>query len=208
MTDWLGLLLAHWRAKVVLPRVRGRLLDIGCGTNDLVRQYNLAHGRQCGVGVDVYSWPGVDLVVEDTSSLPFPDESFDTITIVAALNHIPNRKDVLREVFRLLHREGSLLVTMIPPSISRVWHWLRHSSDADQVKRGMKAGEVFGLSQRDVRRLLHETGFSCIEQQRFMLGVNCITVASKQASTLSSQATSPKPTGLPEISARTNQERC
>ena len=34
------------RIRAVLPRVRGRLLDIGCGTNELVRRYGN------GVGVD------------------------------------------------------------------------------------------------------------------------------------------------------------
>src|SRR5262249_54791920 len=83
------------RAGVVLRMVRGRLLDVGCGTNDLVRKYREFRGD--GIGVDVYPWPNVDLVVEDTAKLPFPDNAFDTITFVACINHIPNRLEVLRE---------------------------------------------------------------------------------------------------------------
>ena len=40
----------------------------------------------------------MDLVVDDTSDLPYENGSFDSSTIVAALNHIPNRRQVLREV--------------------------------------------------------------------------------------------------------------
>lgn len=66
----------------MLPNVKGRLLDIGCGNNMLVK----AWGNE--IGVDVFNWPGVDMVVEDCAKLPFTDGEFDTVTIIAALNHI------------------------------------------------------------------------------------------------------------------------
>lgn len=182
MTDYIGKVLLEWRVDSVLPWVRGKLLDIGCGTNELARKYNATSGCMLGTGVDVYGWPGVDLVVADTSCLPFDSESFDTITIVAALNHIPNRAAVLREAHRLLRPAGRLVVTMIPPRISRLWHWLRRRADADQAVRGMKPGEVYGLSQRDVEHLLAQAGFTCALRKRFMLGINSITVADKLAS--------------------------
>jgi SAM-dependent methyltransferase len=95
------------RIGMVRAAVRGRLLDVGCGPNRLVAEYRLAGGD--GVGVDVHPWPGVDNVVEDTAHLPFGDHSFDSITFVACLNHIPNRDAVLREVRRLIARDGRLL---------------------------------------------------------------------------------------------------
>lgn len=174
MKDRLGELLKAWRIRAVLPHVAGELLDVGCGTNDLVRAY----GR--GVGVDVYAWENVDVVVEDSAQLPFESERFDTVTIVAALNHIPNRREVLAEVHRVLRPGGRLVLTMIPPRISAVWHLLRRPWDADQHDRGMKQGEVYGLTQRRVRELLAETGFRVARQRRFMLGVNCLTTAHKE----------------------------
>src|SRR4051812_47365087 len=69
------------RTGLVLRQVRGRLLDIGCGENHLVRQYREQHGE--GIGVDVYPWANVDKVVENTAHLPYNDGSFDTITFVA-----------------------------------------------------------------------------------------------------------------------------
>src|SRR5262249_4425778 len=97
---------AEIRTGVVLNAARGRLLDIGCGTNRLVAQYRGGGGD--GVGVDVYPWEGVDLIVEDTSKLPYPDASFDTISFVACINHIPNRIDVLREAHRVLKPGGQV----------------------------------------------------------------------------------------------------
>jgi SAM-dependent methyltransferase len=174
MRDVVGVSLMRWRTRIVLPHIRGKLLDIGCGPNHLTRTYA---GE--GVGVDVHQWGDVDLVVEDASDLPFADEAFDTVTIIAALNHIPNREDVLREAYRVLAHDGRIILTMIPPSISRVWHALRSPWDADQRQRGMGQGEVYGLTPGEVRRLLDEAGFVVSCEKPFMLGLNRLTTAGK-----------------------------
>jgi SAM-dependent methyltransferase len=156
--------------------VEGRLLDIGCGFNELVRR----HGK--GVGVDVHPWEGVNVLIDDAAHLPFADASFDTVTIVAALNHIPNREAALAEARRVLAPGGRLILTMIPPGIARVWHALRRPWDADQTERGMVKGERYGLTRREVRLLLADQGFILRHEKPFMLGINRLTVAQKPAS--------------------------
>ena len=173
MKDRLGRWLEEWRIRTVLPHVRGRLLDLGCGMNHLVRR----HGQ--GVGADVFQWGQVDVVIEDAGRLPFGEAEFDTLTIIAALNHIPNRLDALREAHRVLRPGGRLVLTMIPPTISRVWHFVRKPWDADQTERGMQPGEVYGIHARGVRMLLAEAGFTVQRQFRFMLGLNCVTIAER-----------------------------
>ncbi len=175
MKDSVGKILLDKRIKTVLPYVKGYLLDIGCGTNELVKKYS---GK--GIGVDVYQWGNVDVVVEDTANLSFKNQSFDTITIIAALNHIPNREQVLIEAKRLLKNDGKLIVTMIPPKISRVWHGIRKPWDADQSERGMKIGEVYGMTEKDLEKILFKTGFTVISKKKFMLGVNNLTIAKKR----------------------------
>lgn len=172
MEDRLGRTLMRLRIDAVLPQIRGRLLDIGCGTNELVKAYDGP-----GTGVDVYPWEGTDLVVEDTADLPYEAASFDTVTVVAALNHIPNRQEVLQEAARVLSPGGHLVMTMIPPGISRVWHFLRKPWDVDQSERGMVEGEVYGLTPGDTDRMLQQAGFEVTFHRRFMLGVNRLTVA-------------------------------
>ena len=184
MNDRLGKHLLHWRIRTVRPHVRGRLLDIGCGANELVRGYGNG-----SVGVDVHQWGDVDLVVPDTAKLPYEDASFDTVSILAALNHIPNRAEVLREALRVLRPGGRIILTMIPPTISQVWHFLRRPWDADQTERGMKDGEVWGLTPAAVRNLLTGAGFEIDREQRFMLGINRLTIGVKpSASTRSATA--------------------
>ncbi len=171
MKDRLGRALMQTRIQTVLPHIQGRLLDIGCGTNELVKAYDGP-----GTGVDVHPWDGADMVVEDSAELPFDDGSFDTVTVIAALNHIPNRAELLREVRRLMSPSGRLILTMIPPGISRVWHFLRSPWDVDQSERGMIDGEVYGLPPSTLDAMLTEAGFELVQASRFMLGVNRLTV--------------------------------
>lgn len=161
------------RRDVVLASVRGRLLDVGCGENRLVRQYG------DGLGVDVFDWGDVDLVVENSAAIPLPDASFDTISFVACLNHIANREAVLREARRLLKPDGRLLATMIPPKISAVWHRIAEPWDHDQEHRGIHDGEVWGFTAREMRELLRKAGFRVERQQRFVFRLNTLYVASR-----------------------------
>jgi SAM-dependent methyltransferase len=162
------------RIQAALTCCRGRVLDVGCGEgNRLVRQH------ETGVGVDVYPWPSVDVLC-DTRYLPFADETFDTATFVASLNHIPAREEVLRETHRVLRPGGGrLIVTMINPVVG----WVRHKLawwDKDQHERGMVAGELYGMQSRDVFRLMEETGFTPVAHGRFLFGLNNVLVGEKK----------------------------
>ena len=178
MHDALGETLAHRRLNAVLPHVSGRLLDVGCGSNMLVRRY------ANGVGIDVYPWPGADVIVPDTATLQWESGSFDTITIVAALNHIPNRAAVLDECRRLLRPGGHVVITMLTPRTSRIWHWLRAPWDSDQRDRGMQPGEVYGFTTQQLLDLFKRAGFTLLSSRRFMLGLNGVYVFGVDAAAL------------------------
>ncbi|MFC1976011.1 class I SAM-dependent methyltransferase [Chloroflexota bacterium] len=155
------------RLNTVLPYIHGRLLDIGSGPNTLIKRYG------DGVGVDVYDWGGGTMVVEDTSHLPFEDQSFDTITFIACLNHIPNRVDVLREAKRLIKPGGQLIVTMIDPILGGIGHAIWWYSE-DKQRGGMKEGETGGLWGHAVVEMCEAAGFKLKLHKRFVYGMNNI----------------------------------
>lgn len=157
------------RIAAVLPHLRGRLLDVGAGTNRLVR----LHGN--GVGVDVHDWGGGVQVVEDSARLPFADASFDTVTFIACLNHIPNREDALTEARRIVKDGGTLVATMIDPVLGGVGHAIWWYGE-DRHRGGMKPGEVGGLWPRDVIALCSHAGFTLKQHTRFVYGMNHLFV--------------------------------
>jgi SAM-dependent methyltransferase len=163
------------RVEMALAYARGRVLDVGCGRNLLVERYRASGGD--GVGVDVYPWPGVDEVVQDSSHLPFVDGSFDTVTFVACLNHIPNREAVLAEARRLLAPGGRVVLTNLTPRLSRIWHaWAFW--DADQHERGMEEGEVWGFTDAELTEMLERNRFEISQRAAFSWGLNHLYVCS------------------------------
>lgn len=153
------------RNSAVIPHLKGSLLDIGAGQNSLVK----GHGQ--GIGVDIFDWGGGALVVRDSAHLPFPDASFDSISFIACLNHIPNRQEVLKEAHRLIRPSGRLILTMIGPILGKVGHAIWWYSE-DKKRGGMSKGEVGGLSSRQLIGLCEEAGFKLEMHSRFMYKLN------------------------------------
>jgi len=174
MNDIVGRRLERLRINKVLPHIEGNLLDIGCGNNKLTKMY----GK--GIGVDVFDWGDVDMIVEDSAKIDLEDNSFNTITILAALNHIPNRKTVIAECHRILHINGKIIITMIPPVISTIWHFLRKPWDVDQTERGMKEGEVYGMKKKEIINLFEANNFKLLENSSFMCGINQLYIFKKK----------------------------
>jgi len=103
-----------------------RLLDVACGAGGPALR--IAAKTGCSVlGIDVHpdaisaAWSLAarrrmaevsEFRVQDaTRSLPFSDSSFDAITCIDAINHLPDRRSVISEWVRLLKPEGRLLFT-------------------------------------------------------------------------------------------------
>jgi SAM-dependent methyltransferase len=164
-------LLEPWRLRVVLPFVRGRLLDLACGYNNLTR----AHGS--GLGADAFPWEGIDIRIGDAGQLPFRDGSFDTVSVVAALNHIPNREAALLAVMRVLRPGGFFLATMIGPRTGRLAHVFFRQDEAR--RGGMRRGEVDGIRPSEMRALLQQAGLELVREVSFQLGLNRLYIARK-----------------------------
>jgi SAM-dependent methyltransferase len=166
------------RLAMALTHCRGLLLDIGCGMNELTRHYRSMQG--VAIGVDVHPWPGADVLC-DTTHLPFPQARFDTVAMLACLNHISSsqRHQVLQEARRVLKDGGQLLVTMINPIVGFVVHTIRHRHDPDQLERGMGEEEANGLWEKEVKQLLTGNGFHIIRIVPFVFGLNRLYIAQK-----------------------------
>jgi len=167
------------RMSAVKLYMRGNVLDIGCGYNDLVRNYRAEGGQ--GIGIDVFPFDGVDKVL-DTANLPFHDKQFDTVTMIANLNHIPYRKRaaVITEARRVLRDDGVLVITMINEIIG----WFCHKLiwwDFDQKERGMNLKEEnYGLSDNYVIDIMRKCAFYPVKKKRFLYGLNNLYIFRKQ----------------------------
>jgi len=149
------------RNEIVLKFAKGRLLDIGCGPNILVKKYG-----NDSVGIDVFDFNGRAIIIEDASELPFKENTFDTVAFVASFNHIPNREEVITEVDRILKSYGRVIITSLEPIIGKVRHrmfWI----DKIEEGREKKEGEEEGLKSEYIMNLLIECGFELMKKMKF-----------------------------------------
>ena len=118
----------EWRA--ALDRLQlgpgSRTLDVACGSGgpalELARTTGAAvvgvdrtarrsRGRTSGHGATVSECSPASSTPIQARPLPFADDSFDAVTCIDAICHVPNRFAVLREWHRVLKRGGHVLFT-------------------------------------------------------------------------------------------------
>jgi trans-aconitate methyltransferase len=111
-------LVERWSAKMSLPE-RGRLVDIGCGNGALLRAFSAEHPNWSLSGVEVNDHykaivEGIPHV-EQLYTCPATDVpgTFDAITLVHALEHIPAPRDFLLGLWPKV-AEGGLLLIQVP----------------------------------------------------------------------------------------------
>lgn len=172
------------RFAAVLPLLQGRVLDIGAGDNVLIRLYrNRAGAGESGardsVGVDVVDWGGECMLIESSAKLPFPDESFDTVTFIACINHIPERRAALREAHRVLRPGGRVILTMIGRFLGEVGHRIWWYSE--DKHRDVDEHEQMGMDPHEVLDLLRGAGFAQVDVSPFLYRLNTLYVATKCA---------------------------
>jgi demethylmenaquinone methyltransferase / 2-methoxy-6-polyprenyl-1,4-benzoquinol methylase len=111
----------YWRkcaANTVASWRPGQIVDLATGTGDLALalQKKLPNAEVTGVDfvpemLELAQRKGVrKTILADAMKLPFPDASFDCVTIAFGLRNMENWRDALGEMLRVLRRGGHLLV--------------------------------------------------------------------------------------------------
>ena len=116
-----GLPMVQHKRRALVPRARGRVLEIGMGTgrnlpfydrhqvsqlvgvDPALQMHRLAQRRSLKAGLDV------ELVGLSAERLPLPDDSFDTVVCTYTLCSIPDPAAALHEVRRVLKPGGQFL---------------------------------------------------------------------------------------------------
>jgi ubiquinone/menaquinone biosynthesis C-methylase UbiE len=119
-------------ARAALPRRNGeaggagtaRLLDIGCGTGEFLREVKRNHPRLAVTGLDLSApylavarrrlrtWSRVALIEAAAEAIPFAAEEFDIVSCLYLFHELPGsvRRAVVAEVGRVLKPGGTLIL--------------------------------------------------------------------------------------------------
>ena len=117
------------KANAFIPKIyrKGRILDIGCGsypyfliTTEFKEKYGIDPSL-ITLKVENINLQKLDITKND---LPFEDNFFDVITMLAVFEHIDEKKteSVLREIKRVLKKDGLFIITTPAPWSDKLLH--------------------------------------------------------------------------------------
>lgn len=137
--------------------VRGRTLDVGCGSRPYERLFQLS--EYVGLELDTPENRRAKKAdaFYDGKSFPFESGSFDSVVCNQVLEHVFEPEAFLREIKRVLRSDGRLLLT-VP------FAWDEHEQPKDYGRYSS-----FGLSA-----LLTRCGFSVVVHEKTMADVRAV----------------------------------
>jgi ubiquinone/menaquinone biosynthesis C-methylase UbiE len=113
--SYIGSLERKLLADLMRPERRESLLDVGCGTG-----YFSFHFHQLGLkvtGLDssedmfdvarskIEGKRGIEFISGEATNLPFPDNSFDIVTLITSLGFIKEPHKAIKEAFRVARKK-------------------------------------------------------------------------------------------------------
>ena len=157
-----------------VPHIRGRVLDFGSGAGELAE--HVAPENYTGYEIDPAG------LAESRrfhphhvfgSELPPPDQRFDTIVLLAVIEHIQDPLAALRDLRERLGSGGRIVLTTMSPACRRI-----HEVGA---KLGLFSPEAAHehmalLDRHTLTRMAAELGLSLPLYRRFLLGGNQLAV--------------------------------
>ena len=171
-----------------LQRQSGTMLEVACGTGHFSRFFT-EQLYWTVTGVDI-SWPMLEeartrdakfpVALADGAALPFPDRSFDVVTIITALEFMPEPVTALREAMRVARR-GLLLGALNRWSLHALWRRLAgwfvpspyasaHFLSAGELRRLIGAAVGQSPVEMEARTAVWPGVLSFLETSRLPLG--------------------------------------
>ncbi|MEK6950348.1 MAG: methyltransferase domain-containing protein [Nanoarchaeota archaeon] len=177
---------------------KGKLLDVSCGTGQLLKALERKNGEKKLqlVGVDLSPEmlakarervsAAVTLMPGNVHALPFASNSFDYVVSTEAFHHYGDQQKALREMMRVAKKGGIVMIVDINFFFHGI-HWL-----FEHLEPGCQKVN----SRKEMLRLFQEAGLQNIQQRRsFLFAV--VTKGKKRMKERLSRAYQRQPSGSP-----------
>ena len=181
----LGPYLERRRNRLAAAYAAGKVLDLGCGPSPILAYLD---PEQPYVGVDIKR----ELIERLQSSTRRADtrfycadikdyvektgETFDTIFMIALIEHMQDPGWVLKSVLNLMENGGSLVITTPSPLADRLHGLLAR---INMTSKEAVEGHCSILSRRAMGDLMAGIGLEITSYRRFEMGLNQLFVCEK-----------------------------
>lgn len=163
----------HEIVKRILPSGE-RYLDVGCWTGDSTISYGVFEKFKKVYGIEISenaakeaSKKGIEVYISDINSdiLPFSDDYFDCITMLAVIEHLVDPYHILGEIRRVLKRNGIFIIGA--PNVASLSNRIRvliGRRPRTSFDIGWDGGHLLYFTPQDLKELLGEFGFKVIKR--------------------------------------------
>lgn len=145
---------------------RIKILDFGAGTGNLTKRIDLLK-LNCSISaIDIMPRPSllekdIEWISHDLNNeTNFVSESFDVIVSAEVIEHLENPREVVREWFRLLRPQGTLIFSTPNNESYRSLIALLFKGHYAAFSNLNYPAHITPLLRKDAERILQETGFS------------------------------------------------
>ena len=177
--------LSQQRFRQVRPYLQGSVLDIGCGYANLLEHISPV---QVYVGIEsvsqIYQWllknhPDREFHLVDIDSQDLDlGRKFDTIVMLAVVEHLTQPKKALCQIAAHLNPGGTLLITTPSPLGDRIHHLGARFKLFSQ--RAAEDHEII-FTRSALQTLLNDCGLQIEKYQKFLLGGNQFFVVQRNS---------------------------
>jgi 2-polyprenyl-3-methyl-5-hydroxy-6-metoxy-1,4-benzoquinol methylase len=170
------------RTNIVKPYLKGNILDIGCGRANLI---HFLDENQHYIGIDLNKklliqlkegYPKYKFYERDAENGINLDGKFDTITMIALIEHIKNPANMLRQSHDLLADDGDLVITT-PTPLGDKLHKI--GAKFGLTSKSAVEAHVKIYTHEDLQSLLNSFGLNIYIYQKFEFVMNQMCVARK-----------------------------
>jgi len=151
------------RANFLIPKElrKGRILDIGCGSYPYFL-ITTSFEEKFGIDPSIKNLNDERIILKrtkvDNRKLPFKDEFFDAVTMLAVIEHIEFNKlpQILGEINRVLKIGGILILTTPAPWADTLLHFMGKVGliSAEEINEHKHNHQRLGIE-----KILEEAGF-------------------------------------------------
>ncbi len=156
------------------------VLDLGCGkTNYLLLSIKNKIKKGHGVDINIKNERVGNIETTNLSvyeKLPFKNNMFDVVSMIAFIEHIDKPDKIVRECNRVLTKGGRLIITTPTRRAKPLWEALVKMGLTDEP--GIESHKHY-FNLDELSSILKNNGFKVLESKRFEFGMNSFIVGEK-----------------------------
>ena len=148
------------------------ILDVGCAGGEFSNKISNIFPQAKITGIDIYSnaieygkrrYPHIKFIQADAHRIPSNDNSFDLVVCYETIEHLVEPLKALKEIRRVLKKEGTAVVAMDSGSLLFQIVWWFWEKTKGKVWQG---AHIHPYKHKELENIIKEAGFK-IKSKRF-----------------------------------------